>query len=233
MSSRTVVEGHRHSPPREENKICEGLRSSCFGMSMVVLERQTIGGWHIAPRISPPLPAHVSMGGNGRRNRVWKPRTPNDLLSFLPPDVFSTWHSILTKILSVLSLIQPPREWQVEFRWRPKPLSFHVRRVFEKSFSWKSDGEKYFPSRIRRGCRRGNIGQRWKSESNRKRVVKSAVRKFNLDGYSVGTRIRRKRAIDLFLLQVMQMSNEGRDCSSISPTFRVTNRVVKKGNESS
>lgn len=34
------------------------------------------------------------------------------------------------------------------------------------------------------------------------------MRKFNLDGYSDGTRIRGKRAIDLFLLQVMQMSNQ-------------------------
>lgn len=64
--------------------------------------------WWMAYCATNLLSLHRGRGGEGRRNRVWKPRTPNDLLSFLPPDVFSTWHSILTKILSMLSLIQPP-----------------------------------------------------------------------------------------------------------------------------
>lgn len=66
-------------------------------------------------------------------------------------------------------------------------MSFHVRRVFEKSFSWKSDGEKYFPECDEDDVVRGNVGQRWKKSSRigEERVVKSAVREFNLDGYSM------------------------------------------------
>lgn len=45
-----------------------------------------------------------------------------------------------------------------------------------------------------------------------------------------GTRIRRKRAFDLFLLQVMQMSKgTGCHCSSISRAFRVAGGKEERG----
>lgn len=70
MSWRTVVEGHRHSPPREkENKICEGLRSSCFGTSMARTRKakRLVDG--ILHHESPPSP-HVSMGEGEEESRL-------------------------------------------------------------------------------------------------------------------------------------------------------------------
>ena len=56
------------------------------------------------------------------------------------------------------------------------------------------------------------------------------MRKFNLDGYSDGTRIRGKRDRFVFITSYanVEPGNEGDcHCSSISPIFRVTNRVVR------